>query len=273
MSARHRHGKRLVSMSLLIGKDAVEEQSASSLGTKPPDAAFADLVSNLRTGTPEQAVEAAIALRGQGERALAPLIEALTSPDPEVREAAAEALGEIGDERAIHPLTDALVAEHGGRSPRFYLMIGIFAVIGVAILVGSIVYGLVVLKIGGGMAGVWAPLSQKIRKGRRRARVSARTRTTIIQALTRIAERHTTPELMRLVPDLKAIAADSLRQQAETRAASREAAARITTLTERLRALPVAMEQAPTGPDALPRPAASPERDAAVLPRTGLPED
>jgi hypothetical protein len=260
-------------MSITIRSKEPEPPGPSVESTVFGTAIFEDLVSRLRTGTSEQAAEAAVALREQGARAVTPLMEALSSPYPEVREAAAETLGEVGDERAIQPLTDALVAEHGGKSPRFYLMIGIFAVIGIAVLIGSLVYGLVVLKIGGAMSGVWFPLSQKIRKRRLRARELGCTRTAIIRALTRIAERHATPELMRLVPDLHAIAADSLRQQAETRAVSREAAARITTLTERLRALPVAVEHAPTGPDVLPRPATSPEPDATVLPRTGPPAD
>ena len=256
-----------------ISSNGLDQQGLQVGNTDAGHADFQALVSRLRTGTAEEAVEAAAVLQGHGEGALAPLCEALASPYAEVRAAVADSLGQIGDERAIYPLTDALVAEHGGQSPRLYLWIGIAAVVGVTMVIGSIVYGLVVLKVGGGMMGAWVPLTQTLRKRRRRALASARARVAIIRALTRIAERHTTPELMQLVPDLKAIAADSLRQQAETRAASREAADRIMTLTERLRALPVAVEQAPVGPDALPRPATSPEPDAAVLPRTGPPTD
>jgi len=47
-------------------------------------------------------------------RAVEPLIAALGDPDGDVREAAAEALGTIGDPRAVGPLTAALKDPSGG---------------------------------------------------------------------------------------------------------------------------------------------------------------
>lgn len=46
--------------------------------------------------------------RDQGVRAVDPLIQALKDEDDDVREAAADALGDIGDGRAVEPLTQAL---------------------------------------------------------------------------------------------------------------------------------------------------------------------
>ncbi|HTE16881.1 MAG TPA: hypothetical protein VK689_00695, partial [Armatimonadota bacterium] len=89
----------------------------------------------------------------------------------------------------------------------------------------------------------------------------------ITQALVQIAERHPTPELREVLPDLQAVAADIIQQEQSTRQKSKAAAARIDALTEKLKSLPVpASTPAPDG-TALPRPAAAPVPDAETLPR------
>ncbi|MGB9927267.1 MAG: HEAT repeat domain-containing protein [Methanosarcina sp.] len=68
----------------------------------------------LKNGNPELQADLGYSLGQMGEPAVEPLIKLLCDEDPEVRIRAAEALGKIGDKRAIKPLSEALNDENEG---------------------------------------------------------------------------------------------------------------------------------------------------------------
>ena len=213
-------------------------------------------------------LHAATALRDYGPCALEPLFQALKDPDARVRVAAAESLGYIGDERAVQPLAEALRAGFVGRSARRQLMIGLLVLAGGVLLPVAFVWGTIALKFGAGGIGVLiGHLARRLLQYYKQRRAQSRVSQKIAEALARIAERSPTPELRTVLPDLNDMAADLVQQERGARTASRQAAARIESLTERLKSLP--MPAAGPGPatDALPVPASAPVRNADTLPR------
>src|SRR5438045_661673 len=78
--------------------------------------AFEGLCAILREAPSQERVAAAHGLAIHGAPAFGPLCEALRDKDAAVAIAAAEALGQIGDERAIEPLIDVLKSGLTGRS-------------------------------------------------------------------------------------------------------------------------------------------------------------
>jgi hypothetical protein len=89
----------------------------------------------------------------------------------------------------------------------------------------------------------------------------------VTRALGAIAGRHPTPELRSVVPDLKALAADRVLQDAKARRTAHKAVERIEALTAELQSLPVAFFEKTPPRDALPRPAQPLPSDPATLPR------
>ncbi|HTE18393.1 MAG TPA: HEAT repeat domain-containing protein [Armatimonadota bacterium] len=216
---------------------------------------------------PVARVDAVRALRERPTEAFVPLCDALRDKDLNVRIAAAEVLGELGDERAVQPLTEALRACFVGRSGRMQVITGVFAFVAAALFFVGIVFGAFSLKFFGCAYFVLqlaaAPGKAYFKRRRSRSPLCH----AITEALTRIADRHPTPELRSVLPDLRAVAADSLQQEKGTRAASRAAADRIDALTEKLQSLPLpATTPAPDGAT-LPRPADAPTPQVETLPR------
>ena len=233
----------------------------------PIQSHIGSLLRDLREGTMEQRQQAAENMHDQGSSAGELLCRALRDKDLNVRSVAAEALGHIGDVRAIQPLVEALRER---RRPRWKGRL--------MLMLGSILLGLLLLILSRMLSDPmtfdidsWGPggpyewysvllgVCWLVTMGlacfydlidkRRISQYNA----SIIAALVCIAERNPAPELRNVLPDLKAIAADVLQQEKTTRTMSRQAARRIETLTEQLKSLPL--------------PAAAPVPDAAVLPR------
>lgn len=205
-------------------------------------------------------------LRTFGTDAVKPLCKALRDRELGVRLAAAEALGEVGDERAIAPLVTALRDLFPGSSPRrartvgllaaitFPLSMicyaamrlyewgvsphGIMAILGVALVL--LVAGWSKIKpVVAFFAGAPGPTDEGP------SLVYAR-------ALAHIAERCPAPELRKALPILREIAADGIQQSRRTRADSRKAARRIEALTARLDNLPVVASAPSMNVDSLP---------------------
>jgi HEAT repeat protein len=97
-----------------------EEPSRVALSPAEARPELAELEKALRRGRRSDKVAAAGRLREWGPAAVPPLCEALRDRDLHIRVAAADALGEVGDERAIPALVRALKAlfPAGSRSER-----------------------------------------------------------------------------------------------------------------------------------------------------------
>lgn len=221
---------------------------------------FEDLLFCLRKGATSTRLRAAKSLREYGSWAIESLCLVLQDKDLNVRAAAAESLGHIGDERAIQPLIEALRRCFLGRSVYWQFIVGL------------LVMPLLILLIVKGMAAAGAValvgcFSQPFIIDYQERREASKLCQIIVDALVRIAEHCPTPELRAVIPDLRAIAADVLQQEKQARAASRQAAQRIEDLTEQLKNLP--LPAAAPAPDAatLPRAAAAPAPNVEALPR------
>lgn len=263
---------------------AVRQTDAGTAGTAaPPEAAaFAAVKDRLSHGSREERRAAARELRRCGPAALDPLIHALRDGDAEVREAAIESLGELRDPRAITPLVQILHGCCGGFTVRDFRTFGLLMVL-------SLVGGLLMIPMGLDLEGWSAALScivlsvlylvfgvKAVR--RERSRMIAVTGA----ALAKIAEQAPRPELRSVMDDLKVLSGDVLQVESQTRRQTREYAARLEALTERIKSLPLTAE--PPTPDArtLPQPAAAPpelaeleqlEQDLPVsLPKAGTSE-
>jgi HEAT repeat protein len=216
---------------------------------------------------PATRVEAAKALRDYPEWSLEPLCGLLRDKDLDVRTAAAESLGHIGDQRAIQPLTEALRDCFVGKSARGQLVVGVLVLSVTLTLMAGLAWGSFALQIGGAVGAGMNAILQVAHAYYRRRQSSSKVCQAITDALAQIAERNPTPVLRSVLSDLKAVAADVLQQHKDTRAASRQAAERIESLTEQLKDLPVAAFAPEPDGTALPRPADAPAPDVTVLPR------
>jgi hypothetical protein len=185
-----------------------------------------------------------------GEEVHTLLREGLKDPEMSVRQAAAEALGRVGDERDIGPLTEALRACFARGSARRQLWAGVAVLSGLVLLC----LGLMILPgIGSslGAIGAWVyPLVQYYYIRRRKSALCR----AITEALTAIAERAPNPLVRAVLPELQAMAADVIQQDRASREASRAAAARIRALTENVKSLPIAGHGVQPDASALPRP-------------------
>ena len=70
-----------------------------------------EILDRIETGRPEWMAEGLAALRAKGSDAVGPLMDALKSPAPLRRWAAASVLGELGDRAALPALRDTLADE------------------------------------------------------------------------------------------------------------------------------------------------------------------
>jgi hypothetical protein len=205
-------------------------------------------------------------LAGLGPEATEKLLPYLADSVIEVRTAAAEALGRVGDRRATAALMAALRRSFVGGSGRRNLWIGVAALVGAVLLVAVFIIGSAALKFaafGGIFNSVVQPLLGYFR-GRRQQSVFVKA---VTEALAAIAERHPAVELTTVVQDLRAVADDRLQQTPETRAASRLTADRIEALVGDLRSLPVSAD-APSwdGESVLPRASSTPAPTPETLP-------
>lgn len=220
--------------------DSTDTNSVPRSYEPAPEARLASLLERLKSDDAIGRKVAAQDLKEYGAQAVQPLCEALKDKEDEVREAAAQSLLVVGDDTAVGPLVEALRAGFPGRSPRrqrvmtmlFYILIP-FALIAALMMI--------IATKGEGLGDLLSTLhyiespSQKL-TGDRLA---------YIHALAAIAERSPTPELRKVLSDLRDIEADTLQQDVKTRAASRAAARKIEKLTAKLDQLPV-MAAAPS---------------------------
>jgi hypothetical protein len=242
---------------------AAREQLCGVLLPPVKHATYESLARELRGGAVESRRQSARILGTYGARAVEPLCAALEDQDAEVRIAAAEALGLLGDERAVRPLGEALRGSLVGRSARRQLAVGVMVVLAVCLFAIVWFWG---LKIGGSVWLFITVLKHTARPYFRGRQAQSRVTRAITEALMRIAERNPTPELHAVVPELKAIAVDTLQHEKATRVVSRDAAHRIESLTEKLKSMPLPAAPA-VAADQLPLPAASPTPQSGSLPR------
>src|SRR5689334_9289947 len=107
---------------MLKHTELTQEHTPSTAHLAVPDTTFEELTALLLPvkgkdkRKVEDRVEAARKLRDFGPAAIAPLCAALRDKEDQIRVAAAESLGVVGDERAVQPLVEALRDVLPGRS-------------------------------------------------------------------------------------------------------------------------------------------------------------
>lgn len=177
------------------------------------------------------------------------LLELLKSDYSDVREYAVQALGELGDARALSALMGVYARCFTGRSARRQRLWVLLPVIYYAFLIGLAVWewGSGHLKIQDLAFSLLLFLTN-----RSTWRSSGEDWQVILKAILQVAERNPSPEVHQLLPDLKAIAADRMLNHPDAREAARAAAERIETLT--------------AGVHDLPLPAVAPSAACATLP-------
>lgn len=199
------------------------------------------------------------------------LCRALRGNDEELRLAAVKVLGSVGDARAIEPLLDALRGNCLARSARRQRLVGLLLLVAtIGIILGGVVWGIAALKFGG-----FVSIPFHLANGLGRYYENRKKRSVfngvVVAALEEIASRHPTPELRRVLPELRALSADALQQEASFRVTTREAAARIEALTAEQQGLPLpaSIPSGDVGADVqfLPLPSRSEEPNEATLPR------
>lgn len=214
---------------------------------------FEGLRERLCVGSPDARIEAARFLRHYGSIAVEPLCLALRDANLRVRTAAAQSLGEIEDPRALPPLVEALRNCFVGRSARHDFWVGVMETL---MMLSAFALTVVTFTAARGRSlhGSTEMLSD--------FEESRQERNDLVQAITtalaQIGERHPSPELRSIIPDLKVVARDVVQQRKSTREASRAAAARIEALTARLQDLPVPATDLSPSQAGLPLPAIEP---------------
>ncbi|MBM3458401.1 MAG: HEAT repeat domain-containing protein [Armatimonadetes bacterium] len=183
---------------------------------------------------------------------------ALRDADPEVRLAAAETLGRMGDTRAVEPLTQALRHQLLGGSANAQRIVGLLVVIGAVLLAIGLIAGIAAIKAAGASFWILNLASRPVSRYFQQRRQNSPMVRAICTALTRIAEQNPAPVLRMILPELEGISGDMLHQEPGTRAASREAARRIEELTAHIKNLPVPAESPIPSVETLPLPAAQP---------------
>ena len=256
----------------------LEEQGPLVLNTPPPreGGEWEAALSRVQIGADSERVEAVRAVaRAQTadyERILPVLCQALQDPLEDVRVAAGEELGRIGEDRAIQPLREALQRCFPNGSARRQLVLGLVVVGILALVFVGYVFGAFYFRMGGMLAGMSGGMANGIRAFRQKRLAKSRECQTYTRALAAIAERTPSPVLRSLVPELNALAADVWHDGA-VRDASREAAQRIEAVTAEVKSLPVASAAAVKVEKDLPRAAEAAEPDGECLPRAVTPAE
>jgi HEAT repeat protein len=229
-----------------------------------------EAAASLRSPSVQTRLEAIRTLRIEGEAGVDSLIIALQDRERSVRLAAARGLREVGDERAVQPLIQAL--RHGckARSSSWPTPAGwaalafvsfFLAVPDTDVTLKSLLAALTTLILI--LAAAWKSLAEMRERGEARR--------VFTSALVGIAERCPTPELLKAVPHLHGLALNVVQEERTTRRTTRAAAQRILSLTERVRDLPVA-SASPEPEGALPLASGPPATDPASLPRASAGE-
>ncbi len=203
-----------------------------------------------------------------GVPAVGKLCWALRHHDPAVVTAAAQALGEIGDPRAVEPLVKTLRRNLLGGSGTRQLWVG--SLTWWCCLVCSVWWGWTILSGGKGslltlgvmLASILASLLRNHSERRSALRAAC------VEALGRIAEASSSLEVRSVLPDIRALARDTYIQKPGTHGTTLEALRRIEAATAVAHQLPLpASPQADTS-DTLPLPARSAEaEEVGTLPR------
>jgi len=216
---------------------------------------FATFEARLESWSVDERLGAVKQFPAWGGVAVPPLCAALMDRDERVRIAAAAGLAEVGDGRAIQPLVDALRActVLGSARARRWLAIAIVVLL-TAFLARWLVIAPTSPVIGNLLCVLFVGMFWRLCVGDQRDRSAACA--AISEAIGKVAERHSGPDLHRVLPDLWAVSCDHLLQGRAARIAAREAASRIECLTANRRELPLA--------------AAPPALDGASLPRVSL---
>jgi hypothetical protein len=208
-------------------------------------------------------VAALILLRERRGPAMMPYaLAALEDEDQAVRTIAARAVGDYGDAASAEPLTRAL--RRGflmGTAHRQQLAVFLGGPIVFVVLLGLMSEG-VLLELGVVAAAFSALAGEVVTAFYRRRQLRSEVSLAITEALAKIADRSPTPALRAALPDLRAIAADVVQQEASSRRVSRETAAKIESVTAASKNLPVPAESPAPQPDALPRASAAPAEAA-----------
>lgn len=185
--------------------------------------------------------EAAAASLGRigGDEALRLLCAALRSKDLPTCAAAAQALGQLGDLRAIPPLRDALRGCFTARSARVQRSLGwlLVSILSTGYLAWCLLmpmmkelrFLILVAPFAGQVCAVY------VVRRRRHSRQCA----TISEALLSIGERHPGPELQAMATELRVTGSDFIIQEKRTRDIVRKVADRIESLSARSRELPI----------------------------------
>ncbi len=252
----------------------IASQPAETRGRYPLserfDAEFEAEVRRLQSESEAERVAAAKALGRCGGRAVEPLCQAMSDPVEAARIASAEALGAVGDARAVGVLGDALRACFVSSSPRWQLIAGALVILGAALAFVSL--GWIALLLKWSSVG-WLIFQISVSPARawfakRRAR--SKEANAIARALVNIAERDPAPEVRAVLPDLQVISVDLLHQEGSTRKATRSAARRIERLTAQLKSLPVPSAPSAQGDElasaSFPLPSHAEPPDVATLP-------
>jgi len=223
---------------------------------------FSELAARLSGGSAAAKVDAAWRLGQQGEPAVTLLCAALKDPDYRVRAAVATSLAELGDERAIGPLAEALQDCFEGRSAMRSLWLGIGSVFGMLLLLLLLLALSLGFRCEIGLKGWWSAITEW---GERRNGKTELIRV-LAEALLQLGEKTESPELRRVLPDLKIVAVDVICHGRRTRKTSLEAVAWIDALTSRLRDLPLPASGDSMRSEALPYPSQPAETSTPTVP-------
>jgi hypothetical protein len=208
------------------------------------------LESDWRTGR----IEAARALTADDVEAVESLLRVLDRRDPELRVAAIEALGRIGDPRAVPALRAILREPLLGRSPRLHLYLALCLVI----FLGFAVAGLVHL-------GNYAPILYLLLCSWTALLNRTRDAKIVLKSLEEIARKQGGPVLREMLPELHVIARDLLTHDSGARKAARATATQIEAQTAAVKDLPRPAASTPVE-GSLPLAGSAPVLDAALLP-------
>jgi HEAT repeat protein len=220
-----------------------------------------ELSQQLSEADPARRAEAVLRLRECGPDAVEPLCRALHDSDADVRVAAVEALGVLGDERALEPLAAALRRCFMGHSARRHVVFGVVVALVVGATAVGLIWGILALKVFGAVGVMSNSVVQLVARSLERRRAHSRICPAITEALERIATRHPSPRLRAVLPELRTLALDVVQQDRVARKASRDTARRIDELTASLKDLPLASAPPSGTPESLPRPAGAPQQE------------
>jgi hypothetical protein len=206
------------------------------------------------TPRPEERLVDVEHLRALNEDPVPLLCGYLRDPRLRVRTIAAWTLAEVGDERAVGPLCDALDSADRGVSPwARWLATCVGMVFAAIVTCLAVLTALFITRVlfttdrGAGFASEWRQNLASLRG--HELFVSA-----VVKALDRITERHPNPAARRALTPLNRLSEDTLRHQPDTRDLARRTAHRINLSTLNCHRLPLPSEASLPSVEELPVP-------------------